>query len=263
MPDERIDVLSLRWYVRRGEAMPGAAARWIAACHEHLPEAVPSRYGEAEPLRRRWHTEGGEAGFVAAHADAVGSLILGRGDPPVLGGGLATMRHVIAWGPVVSHSLDLDRTVLDDPGARRRVLAFFTAVADGPGSVYAEAHDVPDVAWTGRTLYHDRPPERPYLAAHGDWLGLPPTRPRWAWFGPRPAHALLRPRPAQPPASAIATPSARRRPRRVSTARPRDQSAASSRPSSAARSAAERPTGSSTSAINPSLVRSSSSTCSR
>jgi hypothetical protein len=199
VPDKRIDVLSLRWYVRRGEAIPGAAVRWIAAGHEHLPEAVPTRYGEAEPLRRRWHTDGGEAGFVAAHADAIGSLILGRGDPPVLGGGLATMRHVIAWGPVVSHSLDLDRTVLDDPAARLRVLAFFTAVADGPGGVYAEAHDVPDVAWTGRTLYHDRPPERPYLAAHGDWIGLPPTRPRWAWFGPPYVRRVRRHLPAATP----------------------------------------------------------------
>jgi hypothetical protein len=172
VPEKRIDVLSLRWYVRRGVAIPGAAARWVAACREHLPEAVPNRYGEAEPLCRRWHTGGGEEGFIAAHAAAVGDLILGRGDPPVLGGGLAAVRQMIAWGPVVSHSLDLDRTVLDDPAARRRVLVFFTAVADGPGGVYAEAHDVPDVAWTGRTLYHDRPPGRPYLAARGDWIGL-------------------------------------------------------------------------------------------
>ena len=176
MTDVRLDVLSLRWYVDRRREPDDLPRRWLATARAHLPAALPRRFGATEPLRGR----GGDNAFVTAYA-AADTLLAHRGSAPTLGGTLGTpnLRHRL--GPMTSHSLDVRWDAADDPA----VHAFFVAFAEAAGTVFASAARRHDLVWTGRTLYSDGPDGgEPYLAPLGQWLGLPPRAPQWAWFGP-------------------------------------------------------------------------------
>jgi len=172
--ERRLDVLTVRIYER-----PGAAPivpRWLAAAREHLPEAVPVRFGDTEPLRGRFDRLG-EKGLLEAYAAADHLLFL-TGRPPVYHASLAVPRRT-GWGPTISHGLDVEATPGDE-----RVRRFALALA-GPATVYLSASVSGGLLLDGRSLIGPAavPPE-PYLAAFGEWLGLPPEPPEWCWFGP-------------------------------------------------------------------------------
>jgi hypothetical protein len=169
----KVDVLVVRWYERRNDDIVG---RWLAAAREHLPEAVPVRFGDSEPLRGR----GGEGEVRAAWASAAPLLFL-AGKKPVYhmsmtGGGSGwPVKH----GPTAVQSLD----VVAEPGDAR-VRAFARAVM-GPDTFYVSASVAGGMTLERNTLWGpaERPAE-PYLAPMGDWLGLPPGPPAWCAFGP-------------------------------------------------------------------------------
>jgi hypothetical protein len=179
--EERVDVLRLQWYVDNRREPSDVPERWLALCREHLPQALPHRFGAAEPLRGRLDRDG-DAAFVRAYAEA-DVLLFMAGEPPCLGGSLGTPRRSVRIGPMTTHQLDvcLD-TALSDPGVR----ALFESAAEEFGTVFASASVRRELLWTGRTLVVDRPDpaEQPFLAPLGEWLGLPPRPPLWAWFGP-------------------------------------------------------------------------------
>lgn len=84
---------------------------------------------------------------------------------------------------MTSHQLDVRcEAATADPAVR----ALFEAAAEAFGTMFASASVRRDLLWTGHTLVVDRPDpdEQPYLAPLGQWLGLPPRPPLWAWFGP-------------------------------------------------------------------------------
>jgi hypothetical protein len=173
MAERRIDVLQVRWYVR-AEGLAGIVPRWFAAAREHLPEALPRRFGDSEPLRGKLDRDG-EAGVEKMYERADSSLYL-RGDPPVHGGAMSRGNK---YGPTSSHSLAVETGIADD-----RVRAFALALAD-EHTLYLSASIDRDLLLSGRTLVHDRPStSEPYLAGLGTWLGLPPEPPLWCWFGP-------------------------------------------------------------------------------
>jgi len=68
MAERRLDVLVVRWYERQDRS-PDIVGRWLRAAREHLPEAVPRRFGDSEPLRGRFERDG-EAGLTNAYAAA-------------------------------------------------------------------------------------------------------------------------------------------------------------------------------------------------
>jgi hypothetical protein len=92
---------------------------------------------------------------------------------------------------MTSHQLDVR---LDAATGNGGVRVLFEAVAEAFGTVFASASVQRDLLLTGGTLVIDRPDpdEQPYLAPLGQWLGLPPRPPLWAWFGP--AYRRLVPR---------------------------------------------------------------------
>lgn len=177
----RVDVLRLRWYVDSHREPADVPARWLALCREHLPEALPRRFGATEPLRGRLDRDG-DGAFVRAYATAE-TLLFMAGEPPCLGGSLGTPRRPVRIGPMTSHQLDVR---LDTAVADHAVRALFEAAAEAFGTVFASASVERDLLWTGRTLVVDRadPDAQPFLAPLGEWLGLPPRPPLWAWFGP-------------------------------------------------------------------------------
>jgi hypothetical protein len=169
-----LDVLTVRIYER-----PGAAPivpRWLTAARSHLPEAVPLRFGATEPLRGRFDRLG-DQGLLDAYAVA-DSLLFLLGSPPVHHASLSAP-HRRSWGPTVAHALDVE-VAPDDERVRRFVFALA-----GPATVYLSASVSGGLILDRRTLVG--PPTlapEPFLAARGDWLGLPPSPPSWCWFGP-------------------------------------------------------------------------------
>jgi hypothetical protein len=181
VPDRRLDVLSVRWYEQR--TAPPIAPRWLAAARAHLPEALPRRFGDTEPLRGRFDDD---AAFVAAGAAATGLFFLSC-HPPVHGVSLAASPMIARWGPVQSHHLSVE-TEPDDA----RVRAFAEALVV-PETLYVSASVERDVLLSRRTLVHDGPStDEPHLAPLGNWLGLPPTPPVWHVFGRAYARVPLR-----------------------------------------------------------------------
>lgn len=178
--EERVDVLRLQWYVDSRREPADVPERWLALCREHFPRALPRRFGVTEPLRGRLDRDG-DAAFVQAFADA-DMLLFFAGQQPCLHGSLGTPRRRVRIGPMTSHQLDvrLDAAIAD-PAVR----VLFEAAAEAFGTVFASASVQRDLLWTGGTLATDRPDpdEQPYLAPLGEWLGLPPRPPMWAWFG--------------------------------------------------------------------------------
>ncbi len=180
MTGSRVDLLVLRWYVDLREEPPGVPERWLATCREHFPPALPHRFGDSEPLRGRLERDG-DAAFVRAFARA-DPLVHHSGRTPALGGSLGTPTRMRRLGSMTSHSLDVRLDAADDP----RLRGFFVAVAEGSRALFASASVRRDVLQEGADLTIDRhdPDVEPYLAPLGQWLGLPPRPPRWAWFGP-------------------------------------------------------------------------------
>jgi hypothetical protein len=178
MTDTEVDVLALRWYVDRRREPDDLPQRWLDTARAHLPAALPRRFGDGEPLRGRLDRDGDDA-FVAAYATA-DMLLAHSGTAPTLGGTLGTPTVRSRLGPMTSHSLDVRLDAAEDPAVR----AFFAAFADAAATVYASASIRRGLVWTGRTLYSQGPDDaEPYLAPLGQWLGLPPRAPVWAWFG--------------------------------------------------------------------------------
>jgi len=191
MTDRRLDVLVVRWYERTARS-PDVVARWLAAAREHLPEAVPRRYGDTEPLRGRFGRDG-DQGLAEGYARA-GTLLFLRGAPPVWHASLAGAGH----GPVRAHSLQAGLDPADE-----RVHRFALALTHRD-TVYVSASVARGMVLDGSTLYGPaEDPEEPCLAPRGDWLGLPPGPPAWCWFGPAYARRVARHVAAEPIAGGL------------------------------------------------------------
>jgi hypothetical protein len=179
----KLDVVVVRWYERLDRS-PDVVPRWLAAARDHLPEATPRRYGDSEPLRGRFDRDG-EAGLTRAYAEA-DSLLFLAGTPPVFHASLSTRgTGRLRGGPVGAHTLHAEL----DPADER--LHRFALALTHPGTIYVSASVSGGETLDRGTLYGpgDRPAE-PYLAPLGFWLGLPPTRPAWHFFGTAYTRAL-------------------------------------------------------------------------
>ncbi|MCY1145005.1 hypothetical protein OWR29_44000 [Actinoplanes sp. Pm04-4] len=122
MVERKIDVLVVRWYERLPAA--GIVGRWFDAAAAHLPEAVPKRFGDTEPLKG----QGGRAEVEAALGRAQTLLFL-AGTAPVYHASLGTDGGP-RLGPVVAHSLQVELDPSDE-----RVRKFALAVA-GEDTIY-------------------------------------------------------------------------------------------------------------------------------
>lgn len=173
MAERKVDVLTVRWYERAARS-PDIVTRWLDAAREHLPEAMPRRFGDVEPLRGRFDRDGGD-GFRRGHQQAEGLFFL-AGTAPVYSASLSA-RKARYFGPTVAHSLDVALKPDDD-----RVRRFALALTH-PGMVYVSASVNGQTLDDGQ-LWGGDPNEQPFLAPLGEWLGLSPKPPSWCWFGP-------------------------------------------------------------------------------
>ena len=166
------------WYERERD-MGVVTDRWLRAARAELPEVVPKRFGDSEPLRHRFDAEGG-AGLRRAWEAADGLLFLAaRPVMPHAALAVGARSGRARLGDVGAHVL---RVALppEDP----RLRAFVVALAT-PVTVFVSVNEpLAQQSGTGHGAHR-------YLSGLGRWLGLPEEPPRWCWFGAAYTDALV------------------------------------------------------------------------
>jgi hypothetical protein len=175
---EKTSIVRLEWYVPAGR-WPGAAAALVRTLARRCPEALPTRYGDFEPLREHFEEARPDA-FTAFARDEQTFWFAAR---PSFGG------HAV---PPHRLGVDFDWRVLDtDPRWREAVAGLFSGAAEAIGAFYAECWVEPgwNVSRTNRlSIAAGRKTRAPALTRDGA-----PTEPAWLmWFGREHREAVTR-----------------------------------------------------------------------
>ena len=166
---EKTSIVRLEWYVGadRWPAAPAALARTIA---RRCPEALPTRFGDFEPLQERY-----EAAVFAAFAREQETFW--HASRPSFGG------HAL---PPHRLGTDFDWRVLEaDPRWREAIVELFAAAAAAVGAFYAECWVEPgwNVSRTNRLSIGAGRKTRGSALGPDGWQGLP-AEPAWlTWYG--------------------------------------------------------------------------------
>ena len=181
---ERIGIIELKWYSLR-EAVPSdIAARYLSLCRRLLPEALPRRFGEFEPLQHKL-SEVGDEGFEAAWKAATSMLHFTASSPCIDGSMWAGPAERL---PSVLWKIELDvhyQPFADDPLWTDALRRLFLALADHLEPFYASAEVTRGHRWNGKSRRFDGETEWSASLAkiNADWPGLPPYPTWWAWYG--------------------------------------------------------------------------------
>ncbi|MER7070197.1 hypothetical protein [Terrabacter sp. NPDC000476] len=182
-PTTRVDVVELEWFCLRADIDDGTPTVFLETVERHLPEALPRRFGEHEPLQGRYD-DGGAEGFLRSWRDAT-SFISFTGTGVCADGAMDAGPADEFSGPFWSMSLSVHAEALRSPDWREAARRVFLALADGLPAFYACATVTRDHIWSGRSLRADGRTEsvhRP-LERQDSWMGLPPRTPWWTWLG--------------------------------------------------------------------------------
>jgi hypothetical protein len=181
--DQRVNVITLAWYTRFQSVGSDFGARYLAICRRLLPEALPRRFGETEPLQGKL-TDGGDEGFAQAWSGAT-SLLFFVASPPCIGGSMYAGPGEQHRRPVWRMSLQAHYEPLrGEPLWRDAVRRFFVAVSEDLDAFFASAEVTRGSIWNGRSLWADANTEWTIMPARvNGWMGLPPYPVWWAWYG--------------------------------------------------------------------------------
>ncbi|SEF11773.1 hypothetical protein SAMN04489740_4141 [Arthrobacter alpinus] len=177
MITDRVDVI---FYFLNQDSPNDLPQIFLRLARKYLPEALPRRFGEYEPLRGNLARDGDQA-FIDA-ADNTGSSGLSLvGNYPVCGGYYDKDSEM----PVGRLSLYLDKTVFSDRQWRDALQAFFIAFATESRSFFASAEVLREFVLSQRGFGSTSASERRLLGAiGGTWKGLHPYPHWWTWFSP-------------------------------------------------------------------------------
>lgn len=181
--EERVATLSVAWYCLREQLRPDAAAIFIRAAQQVLPEALPCRFGEYEPFQGKL-ADAGPEGFIDAWNAATSTLFI-SGSGPCIGGDLSAGANAQFQDPHWSMSLDFLADPMRTSGWRETLCALFVKLADELPAFYASAEITPGHVWSGRSLWVDSEtvfPISPVRSREG-WTGLPPRATWLTWLG--------------------------------------------------------------------------------
>ena len=176
---ERTSIVRLEWYVP-AEHWADAPAALVRTLARRCPEALPTRYGDFEPLQQRYEAGRPEEflAFIEATQDTWTFWMSSR---PSFGG----HAHPPENGPG-RLGLDVDWRVLTaDPRWREAVAGLFAAAASALGSLDAECWVEPGwiVSRNNRLSISAGRKTRDSALGRDGWVGLP-AEPAWlTWFG--------------------------------------------------------------------------------
>jgi hypothetical protein len=180
--NDRIDVIRISWYFP--DDSRDLAALYLAAARKYLPEALPRRFGEFEPLQNKLDLVG-EAGFRDAATAATG-LLFWKGAFPVVDGHLSLRNFDGSPRPLPTFQLSLERSAFQEPKWRDALRSLFLDFGRAGGAYFASAEVVRNLSWSGRSVWYDGKQENVdgLLRYREGWMGLPPY-PVWlTLFGP-------------------------------------------------------------------------------
>jgi hypothetical protein len=180
--DMRISEVILHWYAITGSVPSDAAATYTALCRKYLPEALPRRFGEFEPLQSKL-TDTGDSGFDNAWRAAT-SLLFFTASPPCIAGSMYA-------GPSETHprkvwvmTLHVLRDPFIEPRWRDALRRLFVGIADRSECFFGSAEVTRGTLWNGRSGRADAQTEWPIMPARIEgWMGLPPYPVWWSWYG--------------------------------------------------------------------------------
>lgn len=189
---ERIRVVVLSWYLAGAPCRPDAANVLLDELRASVPEMVPRRWGDVEPLQHRFEATGDD-GFIEqwwrSSTKGHGGWLFWKAQPPCFEGSASfpDPRDPVAIPgtrrcTVISTSLD-GRVLERDETTREAIVDLLPRMATRLGAVYAAAHVQRNVIAKRGSLWYDDDSERVPMPM--SWFaGLPPG-PTWlAWFGP-------------------------------------------------------------------------------
>lgn len=187
---ERVDLLECQWFVRRKDQPADLPGRLLDSLRTCMPEALPVRFGNFEPLPHTLGDDDGDDKFrMLWQANA--AMLFWRATEPCHGGiavglgGAPAATRTAPRNPVGSIKLTFDLAALDDREWRSKVIELFGRLVEATAAFYAHAYVTRDWGYSGRSLWSDsRTRTRPSPTRRERWRGLPPF-PVWlAWCGP-------------------------------------------------------------------------------
>lgn len=183
---EKIRVVRLTWLLHHARAGPETATALLAALRAYYPPAVPTRYGDVEPLRHRFEA-GQENQFEQfwerLNHEAV-PLLFWKAEPPCFGGTASLLGQKPDPAQPVQIDVAFDGRVLeDDAQARDAVVALFAGAARQLVAFYAAGYVERNWIVQRRALFGDGSTEMLSITRTSFWDGFPQF-PVWlTWFG--------------------------------------------------------------------------------
>jgi hypothetical protein len=174
--DTRIDLFELQWYAFADSVPSDPVDDWIELCGRYLPEALPRRYGEYEPLQHRLDGDGPELLRELVRTDEDPFFV---GTKPCLDGSFFRNEDILTV------RLSLQGAAIRDPGWQAGVRRLFVAYAERRAAFLAIGEIVGGVLWNGRSASYDTKVQDTFSLSRRDerWVGLTPYPVWWSWYG--------------------------------------------------------------------------------
>jgi hypothetical protein len=184
-----VDIVKLDWFLAASRNMQSVGEKMIEVCCDLCREALPIRYGDSEPLQRRFDIEQTHI-FLWAMEETCGS---GKGPGPLfweakhpfLGGSIS--RSFARKGNVdgverIKLTFSLDCRYLEYEDYQRLLQRLFVRMARDLCAFYGAGYVLRGYL-AGRTLWATAKTEQPPFPKGDVWLGLPDL-PSWlTWYG--------------------------------------------------------------------------------
>lgn len=179
----RVRVLELSWY-SPADPQVDVVRLWAETCHRHLPQALPRRFGDDEPLPHHVDRDGVDA--LAAMASTEDHLVSFTTSGPCLGGSFGSQDGL------THQSLSVLDPALGTASLRTALRRFFLDFAQRSGAVLATGEIVRDAIWRNGSLCFDEASESwQGVTVSGRILGLPAYPLWWVWARGDRAEELL------------------------------------------------------------------------
>jgi hypothetical protein len=179
-----VSLVEFSWFLPASRVAPDLIRDWLELCRRHVPEVLPRRYGEFEPLQGKL-AEGGPEQFLREWELADDTMYF-AGSFPVTGGSLPIGgERRRGHGRIVKAvEVSVLLSAFDDPRWTSGFRHLFVDFAERSGSVYAYGEVTRGYEWSGRQPWFSlRDTERTSYPNRGEWLGLLPYPTFWSWYG--------------------------------------------------------------------------------